>query len=95
MQLIQDLKIEMEVIKNTKTEGILQIENLGNQTETTEASITNRLQELREWTWGKEDMIEEIITSVNENIKSKKKKNPDTNIQKIWDTRKRANLRII
>lgn len=72
MQLIRDLKIEMEVIKNTKTEGILQIENLGNQTETTEASITNRLQELRERTWGNEDMIEEIFTSVNENIKSKK-----------------------
>ena len=48
VQLIQDLKIKMKVIKNTKTEGILQIENLENQTETTEASITIRLQELRE-----------------------------------------------
>ena len=39
----QDLKIEIQSIKKTQTEGIL-----GKETETTDASITNRIQETEE-----------------------------------------------
>ena len=42
---------------------------------------------------GVEDTIEEIDTSVKENVKSKKFLTQ--NIQEIWDTMKRPNLRII
>jgi hypothetical protein len=40
---VQDLKIEIEAIKKTLTEGILDMENLGNRTGTRHASITNRI----------------------------------------------------
>ena len=44
----QDLKIEIEAIKKTQTEGIQEIENLGEQTGTTDASISNRIQQMEE-----------------------------------------------
>ena len=37
---VQDLKMEIEAIKKTQTEGILEMENLGKRTGTTDASIT-------------------------------------------------------
>ena len=48
------------------------MENLGKRTGTAEVSITNRIQEMEERISGIEDTIEEIDTSVKENIKSKK-----------------------
>ena len=45
---VQDLKMEAEAIKKTQTEGILEIENLGKGTGTTDDSITNRIQEMEE-----------------------------------------------
>ena len=45
---VQDLKMEKETIKKTQTEGILEIENLGKRTGTTDDSITNRIQEMEE-----------------------------------------------
>ena len=45
---VQDLKIEIEAIKKTYTEGILEMENLGKRTGTTDTSITNRIQEMEE-----------------------------------------------
>ena len=47
-ETVQDLKIEIEVIKKTQTERTLEMENLGKRTGTTETSITNRIQEIEE-----------------------------------------------
>ena len=44
----QDLKMEIEAIKKTQTEGILEMENLVKRTETIDTSITNRIQEMKE-----------------------------------------------
>jgi hypothetical protein len=63
------MKVEIEAIKATKTEGIVEAENLGKKTWTTDACITNRKQEVQERIAG----IEEVDTSVKENVKSKKK----------------------
>ena len=48
MKTIQDLKTEMEAMKKTQTECQLAMENLGKRTETSETSITNRIQEIEE-----------------------------------------------
>jgi hypothetical protein len=61
----------IESIKKTQTEGISGNENLGSQTETTKASFTNSIQEIKERISGTEEMIEEIDMYVKENIKSK------------------------
>ena len=64
---VQDLKMEMEAIKKTQTEGILEIENVGQRTGTTDTRITNGVQEMEERISDIEDMIEETDTSVKEN----------------------------
>ena len=46
METVQDLKTEMEAITKTQTEGQLDMENLGKRTDTTETSITNRIQDI-------------------------------------------------
>ena len=58
-----------------------------------ETSITNRMQEIEERISGVEDTIEEIDSLVKENSKSNKFLTQ--NIQKIWNTVKRPNLRIV
>ena len=78
----------------TQVEGILEMENLGKWTGTTERSITNRTQEeIEERILGIEDRIEKGDSSVKENVKSNKFLTQ--NIQELWDTMKRQNLRII
>ena len=47
-ETVQELKTEMEAMKKTRTENRLDMENLGKQTETTESSITNKIQEINE-----------------------------------------------
>ena len=42
---VQELKIEIEAIKKTQAEGILEMENLGKRTGARETSTTNRIQE--------------------------------------------------
>jgi hypothetical protein len=54
---LQDLKGEIEAIKKTKTEGILEMENLGKGTGTTDAGITKRIQEMEERLSGIHDTI--------------------------------------
>jgi len=71
----------------------VEMENLGKLAGTTVANITNRIQEMEEIISGIDNMTKEIDRSVKENIKSKKFLTK--NIQKIWDTMKRPNLRII
>ena len=53
----QDLKMEIEAIKKTQVEATLEMENLGKRTGTTDASITNRIQEMEERISGVEDSI--------------------------------------
>ena len=92
-ETVQDLKIEIETTEKIQTEGLLEMENLGKQTRTVDASITNRIPEMEGRISGIKDTIEEINSSVKENIKSNKFLT--ISIQKIWDTMKRPNLRII
>ncbi|KAL6067280.1 hypothetical protein STEG23_006118 [Scotinomys teguina] len=92
-ETIQDLKTEREAIRKTLMGGMLEMENLSKQTGTTGASITNRVEEIEERISGIKDMIEEIDLSVKENTKAKKV--ITQNVQEIWDTMKRPNLRII
>jgi hypothetical protein len=68
---IQDLKMKIESIKKTQTEEILEMENLGRRTGITDVSITNRIQEMEEKMLVREDIIEEIYTTVKENVKLK------------------------
>jgi hypothetical protein len=91
-KIVQDLKMEIEAIKKTQTEGILEMVNLGKRTGTTEARITNRTQEMEERISGIDDMIEEIVHQSQKmpNLKVLKQ-----NIQENWDTMKRPNLGII
>ena len=50
----------IEAIKKTQRKGILEMENLGKRTGTTDTSITGRIQEIEERISGVEDTIEEI-----------------------------------
>ena len=87
---VQKLKIEIDTIKKIQAKRIQGIENLGKWTGTTETSIINRLEEIIS---GAEDTIEKIDSLLKENIKFNKFLTQ--NIQEIWDTMKRPNLRII
>ena len=80
-------------MKKTQTKGRLDIENLGKWTGTTETSTTNRIQEIEERISNTKDTIEEINSLIKEQNKSKKFLTQ--NIEEIWDTVKRPNLRII
>ena len=71
-KMVQYLKLELETVKKTQTKEILEMKYLGKKTGATDASITNRIQEMEERVSGIEDMIEEINTSIKENVKSEK-----------------------
>jgi hypothetical protein len=90
---IQDLKIEIETIKKPQRETTLELENLGKRSGVIDASITNRIKEIEERISGTDTTIEYIDTSVKEN--EKRKKILTQNIQKIQDTIRRPNIRII
>ena len=62
---VQDLKIEIETIRKTQRETILEIENLGKKSGTMDASISNRIQEMEERFSGAEDSIEKMDTTIN------------------------------
>ena len=83
----------MEAMKKTQTEGLLAIENLGKRTETSETSITNRIQEIEERISDSEDTIEQLNALTKENSKSNKFSSQ--NIQEMRDTIKKPNLRLI
>ena len=85
--------METEALRKTKTEGILEMKNLDKRTEATDTSITNKNTKDKERISGIEDMIEEIDTTVKENVSSENFLTQ--NIQEIRDTMKRPNRRII
>jgi chromosome segregation ATPase len=84
---ILDLKREVDTIKKTQSEATLEIENLGEKSGTIDASISNRIQEMEERISGAEDSIENIGTTIKENIKCKKILTQ--NIREIQDTMRR------
>ena len=92
-ETVQKLKTEMEAMKKTQTENQLDMENLGKRTETTESSITNRIQQIEEQISDYEDNIEKINVLTKEN--SKFNKFSSQNIQEMWVTIKKPNVRII
>ena len=68
---IQNLKMEIEILKKSQMERILEIENLGKRSGITDASITNRMQQIDKRLSGEEDTIENIVKIVEEkNAKS-------------------------
>ncbi|ERE70281.1 LINE-1 type transposase domain-containing protein 1 [Cricetulus griseus] len=92
-ETVQDLNTEIETIKKAQSDGMLEIKKLGKRSGTIDVSITNRIQEMEERISGVEDILAEIDSSTKENLKSNK--SLTQNIQEIWDTMKRPNLRII
>jgi chromosome segregation ATPase len=89
---IQDLQVEVET-KKTQRETTLEIETLVKKLGAIDASITNRIQEMKEKISGAEDSIENMDTTIKENAKCKKILTQ--NIQEIQDTMRGPNLRII
>ena len=43
---VQDLKVEVQTIMKTQIEATLEMKNVGKRSRTTDASITNRIQEI-------------------------------------------------
>jgi hypothetical protein len=90
---ILDLKREVDTIKKTRSEAMLEIETLEKKSGTIDSSISNRIQEMEERISGAEDFIENIGTTIKDNTKYKKILTQ--NIQEIQDTTRRPNLWII
>ena len=90
---IQDLKMEVETIKKSQSETILDWENLEKSSGVIDTGISNRIQEIEERISGAGDTTENIDTRVKENEKCKKLLTQ--NIQEIQDTMRIPNLRII
>lgn len=66
------MKMEIESINKTQTEGILEMKILGTWTGTTEVRFTNIIQAMKEGISGMEDTMEEVNTSVKKYVESKK-----------------------
>jgi len=64
--------MEIETIRKSQRETILEIENLGKRSGVIGASIINRLQDIEERISGAEDSMESIDTITKENVKHKK-----------------------
>jgi hypothetical protein len=61
--------MKVETIKKTQRETTLEIETLGKKSGTIDASISSRIQEMKERISGAEDSIENMDTSIKENAK--------------------------
>jgi hypothetical protein len=64
--------MEIETVKKLQRETTLEMENLEKRSRVTDASITNRIQELDERISEAEDTIEDSGITVKENTKCKK-----------------------
>jgi len=69
---IQDLKMEIETRKKAQRETTLEIENPEKRSGVRDESITNRIQEIEEKISGAEDPIENMETTIKDNVKCKK-----------------------
>ena len=81
--------MEVETIKETQRETILEIETLGNKSGTIDVSISNRIQEMEERISGAGDSIENMGRTIKE--KAKCKKILTQNIQEIQNTKPKNN----
>jgi len=90
---VKELKMKKETIKKAKRGTIQEIENQRKSQRAVDTSITKRIQEINERISGAENTIENIDTTVKNNVKHKKLL--AQNIQEIQETMKRSNLRII
>ncbi|MGU7584824.1 hypothetical protein [Enterococcus faecalis] len=86
LETVQSMKAEIDTIKKTQNEAMLEIKRLYKRSGTKDMSITNRIQEMEERISGVEDTLEEIDSSTKENLKFNK--SLAQNIQEIWDTMK-------
>jgi hypothetical protein len=82
--------MEVETIKKSQSKKTLEIDNIGKKSGDIHTSITNRIQEIEERIMGTEDTIENIDTTIKENLKCKNIL--IKNIQEIQDTMRRLNL---
>ena len=85
--------MKLETLRKSQRETTLEMENLGKRVGLTDASITNRIQDIEERISGIEDTIKDTDTTDKENTKSKRILTQ--NIQETQDTMKRPNQRII
>ena len=69
---IQDLIMELETINKSQRETTLEIKILGKKMGIIDASITKRIQEMKERSSDAEDSIENMDTTIKENAKCKK-----------------------
>jgi chromosome segregation ATPase len=92
-KIILDLKREVDTIKKSQSEAMLEIETLAKKSGTINVSISNRIQEMEERISDTEDSIKNISTTIKENAKCKNILTQ--NIQDIQDTMRRPNLQII
>ena len=65
------MKVEIESIKKTQNEEILEMKSLWIRTGSTEVNFTNRIQKMEDRVSDAEDMTENMDTSVKENVKFK------------------------
>ena len=89
----KEFKMETDTIKKTLKEITLEVEHLKKKSGVTEASISNRLQEMEERISEAEDHIVNIDKTAREDAENKKLLTQ--NVQEIQDTMRRQNLRII
>ena len=87
------MKIEEKPLKKIQTEAILGMAILYRRRNTTDTSIFNIIQDIEKKISCVKDRVEVFDTSVKENVKSKEVLT--YNIQEIWNTIKRPNLRTI
>jgi prefoldin subunit 5 len=66
---IQDLKMEIELIKKSQRETTQEIKNLGKRSGVIDASIANIIQKIEGRISGAEDTLENIDTTIKENAK--------------------------
>jgi hypothetical protein len=64
--------MEVETVKKSQRETILEIETLEKKSGAIDESITNRIQEIEERISGAEDTIENIDITIKENAKGQK-----------------------
>jgi hypothetical protein len=72
---IQDLKREVETIQKTQRETTLEIETLGNISETIDVSTNNRIQEMEHRISDADDSNENMYTTIKEKCKMLKDPN--------------------
>jgi len=80
--------MEIETIKKAQRETTLDTENLGKRQRVVDTSITNRIQEIEEIISGAEDTIENIETTIKDNVQHQNLL--AQNIQEIQDTMRRS-----